>query len=151
MEKDEDQHSMFELLNTIRRLMNHVGPHRTKIGATIMMSPIHHQTLFYIIHHPDCKMNDIAQGFHLSPAAVTRTVDNLIETGLVERILDPSDRRIIRVRMTEKGSKTIHEGMQQIGGMLSGVIKRMEKEDYDSLVRGMKALDKALDEEDAEK
>lgn len=147
----EEAPSLFELLNTIRRLMNHIGPHKTKMGSKIMMSPVHHHTLFYIIHHENCKMNDIAQGFHLSPAAVTRMVDNLIETGLVERVVDPSDRRIIRVRMTEKGVGTIKEGMKEIEGLLAGVVERMDKKDYASLVRGLKALDKALDDKDADK
>ncbi len=143
MTKDKD---VMMFLGTMRLFMKHMGPLRTKMGSDLNMTPIHHRTLFYINEHDSCKMTDIANEFTLSPAAVTRTVNNLIEAGLVERYRDDADRRVVRLRMTDKGRETMMRGLEEIGAMLSEVFRRMDAEDLKALMRGMGALGNALRE-----
>ena len=143
--KAKDKDAM-KFLGTMRLLMRYMGPPRTKLGSELNMTPVHHRTLFYINEHDNCKMTDIANAFVLSPAAVTRTVNNLIEVGLVERFRDEADRRVVRVRLTDKGRETMLRGLEEISAMLSEVFGRMEAEDLTALIRGMDALRNALRE-----
>ena len=133
-------------LGTMRLLMKHMGPNRTRVGSERNMTPAHHSTLFYINEHHDCKMTDIATNFTLTPAAVTRTVNQLIDRGLVERYHDEADRRIVRVRITEKGRETMKRGMREISAVLGEVFDLMDDEDRMALMRGMGALRNALRE-----
>jgi DNA-binding MarR family transcriptional regulator len=133
-------------LGTMRLLMTHMGPLRTPVGSDLNMTSTHHQTLFYISEHEGCKMTDISTSFSLTPAAVTRTVNNLIEMGLVERYPDEADRRVVRVRKTGKGQETMKKVLHEISTRLGNILGRMDEEDRRALMRGMDALKTALRE-----
>jgi len=141
--RPKDKDAMI-FLGTMRLLMKHMGPPR--VGSDLNMTPAHHRTLFFISQHDGCKMTDIATSFSLTPAAVTRTVNNLIEMGLVERYHDEADRRVVRVKMIGKGQETMKKGLQEISAMLGDVLDRMDVEDRTALIRGMGALKTALRE-----
>ncbi len=143
--RPKDKDAMI-FLGTMRLLLKHMGPQRAQVGSDLNMTHVHHRTLFYISEHDGCKMNDIATSFSLTPAAVTRTVNNLIEMGLVERYHDEADRRVVQVRMTGKGQETMKKGMHEISAMLGIVFDRMDEEDRTALIRGMGALKTALRE-----
>jgi DNA-binding MarR family transcriptional regulator len=48
-------------------------------------------------------MRELAQTVAMPPSSVTGLVDSLVERHHVERISDPEDRRIVRVRLSESG------------------------------------------------
>lgn len=59
-------------------------------------------------------LNELAQMLNLESSTLSRTVNNLVNDELVQRELDPEDRRYITIQLTEKGQKifkTIEEGM----------------------------------------
>jgi DNA-binding MarR family transcriptional regulator len=45
----------------------------------------------------------------ITSGAITNRIDRMAARGLVERVPDPEDRRSIRVRLTDKGWKTIED------------------------------------------
>jgi DNA-binding MarR family transcriptional regulator len=49
-----------------------------------------------------CRMNEMARRLSLTPGAVTQIADQMEHLGLVSREMDPSDRRAVIVRPTEK-------------------------------------------------
>ena len=50
-------------------------------------------------------MGDLAEHLRLSPSTVTGLVDGLVSRGLVERLEDAEDRRIVRVMLTATGRR----------------------------------------------
>jgi DNA-binding MarR family transcriptional regulator len=57
-------------------------------------------------------MNELAVEMRLHGTTMTRMIDSLVEKGLAERHQDPSDRRVVRVTLSENGLSTV-EGLQQ--------------------------------------
>src|SRR5690625_1256074 len=55
------------------------------------------------------KMSELADDLHITAGAVTSASNHLIEHGYIVRIWDEQDRRIVRLDLTEKGSKTLKE------------------------------------------
>src|SRR5699024_269720 len=51
----------------------------------------------------------LADDLHITAGAVTSASNHLIEHGYIVRIWDEQDRRIVRLDLTEKGSKTLKE------------------------------------------
>ena len=49
------------------------------------------------------RMCDLAQALKLSPSGLTRRLDGLVGTGLVERVASPSDRRVMFAALTPAG------------------------------------------------
>jgi len=79
--------------------------------------------------HPEgLKMNELSRRMMVTGGNVTGITDQLVKEGLVERMLQPGDRRAFRVRLTRAGGKAFaemaidHEAW--IVELLSGLNKR---------------------------
>lgn len=55
------------------------------------------------------RMTDLAVQVSLSTSGATRLVDRLARNGLVERVLDPTDRRAAHAVLTDAGARTLTE------------------------------------------
>ncbi len=71
------------------------------------------ETLRYVREreHECPLMSDIAKKFHVAPPSATLLIDGLVKQRLLERLVDPADRRSVRVGLTKKGKKILDEGM----------------------------------------
>jgi DNA-binding MarR family transcriptional regulator len=54
-------------------------------------------------------MRELAATISMPPSSLTGLVDSLVERGNIERISDPEDRRIVRVRLTEDGQGYVNK------------------------------------------
>jgi DNA-binding MarR family transcriptional regulator len=99
-ESGELSHLLVELTALINRrsagdtlaLMNEAG---LTMGQMV--------TLFILEMAGQHSVGALAQKVHLSPAAASHMIDQLVRGKLVERAEDPSDRRAKRVAITERG------------------------------------------------
>ncbi len=57
-------------------------------------------------------LNELAELLNLENSTMSRTVNNLVNSGLVERELDPKDRRYVSIKLTESGIK-VFEGIEK--------------------------------------
>lgn len=55
------------------------------------------------------RMCDLAEVLRLSPSGLTRRLDGLVSTGLVERVASPSDRRVMFAALTPTGHAKLAE------------------------------------------
>jgi DNA-binding MarR family transcriptional regulator len=55
------------------------------------------------------RMCDLATALQLSPSGLTRRLDGLVKSGLVERIASPSDRRVMFAALTPAGHAKLVE------------------------------------------
>jgi DNA-binding MarR family transcriptional regulator len=75
------------------------------------------QVLFRLRKAPEqsIAMAELAESMNVSPRNITGLVDNLERDGLVERVPDPSDRRSVLAKLTEKGMQKVesvwHDGL----------------------------------------
>lgn len=79
------------------------------IRAKTTLSPGTLFTLGALSHHAKLTMTGIGCHLSIPKPHVTALVDKLIKDDLVERLLDPNDRRIIYIQLTEKGRITLKE------------------------------------------
>ncbi|MEW4528690.1 MarR family transcriptional regulator [Maioricimonas sp. JC845] len=80
---------------------------------------------------------ELMQATMLSSGAMTNRIDRLEESGLVERVPDPDDRRSVRVRLTRKGRSVIDKAIaarfQEADEALQSLPKRDRKQLADLL------------------
>ncbi|MGW0333448.1 MarR family winged helix-turn-helix transcriptional regulator [Streptomyces sp. NPDC003011] len=55
------------------------------------------------------RMADLAERLEVVPRAVTTLVDGLEASGKVRRVPDPTNRRVIRIELTDDGHKAVRE------------------------------------------
>ena len=83
--------------------------------------------------HGESKMNELAKVMDVTTAAVTGIVDRLVRCGYIARSYDPKDRRVINIRLTQKGSdlvKKIGRQRNEVTREVFGKISKEERENY---------------------
>ncbi len=55
------------------------------------------------------RMSEIGRHMEISRPYMTALVDKLINEGLVERVTDPDDRRVVEIRITPQGRQVLRE------------------------------------------
>ena len=67
--------------------------------------------LLHIYHAGECRISEIGALSDSSAPAASQLVERLVQQGLVQRIEDPLNRRIKKVRLTGKSLKLIRQGV----------------------------------------
>lgn len=91
-------------------------------------------------------MRDISREMALHPAAVTRFVDQLIERGLVERMRDESDRRVVRVDLTPEGRNVIERILEFYRDRMEEALSGISRRNMERLAGFLVEMDKTLGE-----
>jgi DNA-binding MarR family transcriptional regulator len=69
------------------------------------------ETLKFVKEEGQPHMRDVAKNFHVTPPAATLLIDSLVQARLLARVLDPKDRRSVRVALTVRGKQILERGM----------------------------------------
>lgn len=80
--------------------------------------------------HEILSMSEIGCKLSIPKPHVTAQVDKLIAEEMVERLFDPTDRRIVNIRMTEKGKEDFKAIKQEVS---QDMRERIEKLDENKL------------------
>jgi DNA-binding MarR family transcriptional regulator len=96
-----------------------------------------------ILGRTQCKMSEMAGTLSVTTSAVTGMVDRMVRAGLLKRVRDPADRRIINIRLTTKGKKTINTILKERQKLMTGIFKNFtpkERETYLNIMKKMYAI-----------
>ena len=77
---------------------------------------------------------------YLACSTATDLVDRMERNGLVSRVRDTKDRRVIRVRVLEKGNQMVDEVMTARINYLEGVLKQVKLDDCQAMIKSMSLL-----------
>ncbi len=95
-------------------------------------------------HQEPMTMSDLSEALSVPFSSTTRMVEWLIESNYVERLHDPEDGRIVRVRLTEAGRtlyQTINDFLTQRLEQILSKFTPVERENLIALLRkGMNIL-----------
>jgi DNA-binding MarR family transcriptional regulator len=69
--------------------------------------------LMQLHHKGPCGMSGISEGYDITPAATSQLVDKLVQSGLLQRVEDPSDRRAKLLSLTDKGRELVLRGIEE--------------------------------------
>ncbi|MEU5425097.1 MarR family transcriptional regulator [Streptomyces olivoreticuli] len=93
-----------QLLRLTRRLHRAQKLYLDPVGIT----PAQARLLRTVAHYEEPpRMTDLAQRLEVVPRAVTTLVDALEENDSVRRVPDPTNRRVIRIELTDHGRSTL--------------------------------------------
>src|SRR5262245_58500689 len=94
--------STFELLFRAARLVNEraVAEVQHEGGTPLRLA---HTQLFPHIAFEGIRLTEIAKRLDVTKQAISPLVDELVDTGMVERVADPADQRAKLIRWTRAG------------------------------------------------
>lgn len=90
-----------------------------------------------------CNMTEIAKMFSITTSAATGIVDRMVRSGLLRRTLDPGDRRVIRIKLTSRGKRTIGLFLRERKKMVIKIFKNFsanERETYLNMVKKIHSI-----------
>jgi DNA-binding MarR family transcriptional regulator len=101
-------------------------PSRFVLGAVMKHGPIH--------------MSEIGKRMDISKPYMTALVDKLIREGLVERIPDKNDRRVINVAITKAGRHTLKEFRKNARKIIVENLSSLNSDDVSALHESLKTI-----------
>ncbi len=68
-------------------------------------SRVHHRILYFVGRNPGCSINELLRIMRVSKQYLNRPLRQLVVDGYIQSKRDAEDRRIKRLRLTEKGQR----------------------------------------------
>jgi DNA-binding MarR family transcriptional regulator len=130
---------------TVARLARRVRQEGTSAGDDITASRLAALTTIEILG--PITLGELAAIEQVQPPSMTRIVGRLEQAGLVEREVDANDRRIVRVRVTEDGTRLLAQSRTRRNAFLARRVARLTDDERELLARAIGILDK-LQEDD---
>ena len=79
------------------------------------------------------RMSELSKNASVTMPSMTEMVDNLERAGIAERIRDSRDRRVIKVRLTEKGKRLRKQFMDKRRNELKNILSNLSRDDRTEL------------------
>ena len=86
-----------------------------------------------------------SSGFQLS--SLTRITDKLVERSLVARETDPSDRRVVRVSITDEGCQIVEKFEKARKKKVKSILMRLTSRERKDLIRVLQDIHKRISSE----
>ncbi|MGE5417685.1 MAG: MarR family winged helix-turn-helix transcriptional regulator [Acidobacteriota bacterium] len=89
----------YAMKGTMRKLERQIGREFEKYGINLAQSFV----LFSLLENDGLTLTEVGTRSRIENSTLTTMVDRLEKDGLVERRLDPQDRRMVRLFITDQG------------------------------------------------
>ena len=118
------------LFNTGRAMKEHFS---SQEGLTHNL--LHIETIGFVLEKETPSMKDISAHLCITPASASSLIDGLVESGLLERGFGKDDRRIVRIRITQKGKELLEEGMRHGGEKMAVIFEEFKEKEVDDFIK----------------
>lgn len=97
-----------------------------------------------------CGMSKVSEGFDITPAAASQLVDKLFQSGLIQRVEDPHDRRAKLLSLTDKGRDLVLQGIQERYRWVDELAGKLSAEERSRISEALNILTDAAQELETE-
>jgi MarR family transcriptional regulator for hemolysin len=126
----------FTLNDVARLLRTHADQRAAQFGSTRAKWAV----LARLDRFEGIKQNELAEMLDLQPITLTRLLDGLCDSGLVERRSDPADRRANRLFLTP-AARPLLQRLGHVGDeLMATALAGLSRSDMDSLLSGLLAM-----------
>jgi DNA-binding MarR family transcriptional regulator len=91
------------------------------------------RVLFMLAERPGASAGDLAEELNVAPPTISGMTDRLDKQGLIVRGVDPNDRRVVRLFLSEEGTRLTTEVADMSKAALRNVFERMPEEKLELL------------------
>ncbi len=123
-------------INTIHRGINNILKENVKHDIT----PDQFTILQHIHTKKICTSTEIAKYFSVGKSAVTALVTRLFDKGLIERIRDKEDRRIVYLKLTEAGTELVKRTEQDLYQVIGKKLDHFDRAEIEGYITALEKL-----------
>jgi DNA-binding MarR family transcriptional regulator len=139
-----------QIIFSIRRLIQASELYTKELNKKYQISAAQLNCILTLFEFGSLPPSKIAAHMMVKSSTVTGVVDRLELKGLVERMRDSPDRRVITIQLTEAGKKLAQNAPPPIQQKIIDGLKKTEKAKTDQIVRSLNMLTDMLDVQDLE-
>jgi len=126
-----------ELLRLVARVLR---KHGRDILSQFDITPPQFDALLVLVSHEGITMGELCQKMYLACSTATDLIDRMERAGLLERVRDPHDRRVIRLQVKPRGHEVLNAVIDARRRYLAGVLRRLDDRDLEELTRGLRQV-----------
>ena len=132
----EELSKKMALVNALRRTA--LNRERERLGQKLIPVPL----MAYILEHPGCTQGEVAEWLYISAASVATSCKRLEQEGLLERRVDPGNRRKNQLFVTAAGEELTREKRAMLERVNAMTFEGIGEEDKEAFSR---VLDRMMD------
>lgn len=128
----------------IEDLLRNVSTMLKKRGRDIIsqfeITPPQLDALLVLREYGELTMGELCQKMFLACSTATDLIDRMERNGLIERVRDTADRRVIRLKVLLKGTKVIDDVLDARRNYLATILTEIDIADKDRLILALEQL-----------
>jgi DNA-binding MarR family transcriptional regulator len=142
--RDELIQRVFALRPVLQRRFNE-QMHR-ELHEELQHVTIHQLSLLEHLRGGPVSMRELAKGMAIGESSATAAADRLVRQGLVERLDDPTDRRVVLLALTTAGSELVGSVLEAAAAKTSRMLSALSDIQLAQLVDICETLRDAADQ-----
>lgn len=140
MDRGEEIQDILELQD---ELIRHRAMWDVEPWLGLEMSTPQFKALILIYEEEGVRMRELARRLGGSFSNATVLVDRLVDRGLVERMADSQDRRVVLVRVTNNGQRLVEQLVTSWRSLSPSLLKALEPDELTKVSEALRVLVKA--------
>jgi DNA-binding MarR family transcriptional regulator len=138
--------SVRQFREKLRQLERQLGWVQKNDGQCCGISIAQCHALLEIGKKDEISLVELAAILGLDTSTLSRTIDNMVKAGLVDRVLNPEDRRYISLTLTEHGRKTCDLMDESNNTFITMIFARIPVEKHPQVLESFQLLADAIQE-----
>jgi len=119
---------VLETLQKFRLIIGAVRQHSRELETTCGIGGAQVWMLATIADTPDITVSQLSQALSIHVSTASNLLDKLARAGLVERLRGEEDRRVVRLRLTDKGRDIIARAPKPLTGLIVDALEKLSAE-----------------------
>lgn len=128
----------------IERLLREISLVITKKGRDILsnfeITPPQFHALLALKETGELTMGELCQAMYLACSTVTDLTERMQQKGYVTRTKDPNDRRVMKVRLEDRGREIIEHVLQERRRYLRHLLQGLGEKEVDEMMSALMTL-----------
>ncbi|MBB6282790.1 MULTISPECIES: MarR family winged helix-turn-helix transcriptional regulator [Geobacillus] len=135
----------------LEKLLRYIAANLKQRGREILtnypITPPQFVALQWLLEEGDLTVGELSNKMYLACSTTTDLIDRMERNGLVSRIRDEHDRRVVRIHLLEKGERIIEEVIEKRQRDLARVLENFSDEEIVFLERCLRKLHQEMNKE----
>ncbi|APC48099.1 MarR family winged helix-turn-helix transcriptional regulator [Virgibacillus halodenitrificans] len=133
MEKNSSTYTINNIERTMRYISGIIKQNGRKILTNYPITSPQFVALQWLVENEELTIGELSNKISLAFSTTTDLVDRMEKNELVERVKDSKDKRVVRIRVLDKGRQIIQEVIEKRQVYLGEVLEDFTEEQTESL------------------
>jgi DNA-binding MarR family transcriptional regulator len=140
MSTDNFPQNIVEIERLLRWVCTSIKRKGREILSNFEITPPQFDALLQLIKNGDLTISELSNRMFLACSTITDLIDRMEKNGLVERVRDTRDRRVVRIRVLDKGNSLIDEVLDARRMYLDAVLSDVTPDRESHLISALKLI-----------